>query len=101
DLVVPVPLSHERLRRRGYNQAVEIARHLPGGKLELALCERTRDAPPQMELPYEARQRNVRGAFRCTRALGGTTVAVLDEVLTTANTRASRCMRPGPRSRRQ
>jgi len=86
DLVVPVPLSHERLRRRGYNQAVEIARHVPGGTLELALCERTRDAPPQMELPYEARQRNVRGAFRCTRALGGATVAVLDDVMTTGAT---------------
>src|SRR5438067_13887620 len=45
DCIVPVPLSPERLRRRGYNQAVEIARHVPGGKLELTLCERTRDAP--------------------------------------------------------
>src|SRR5947209_5481831 len=53
DLVVPVPLSHERLRRRGYNQAVEIARHLPGGRPALTLCQRTREAPPQMELPYD------------------------------------------------
>src|SRR3954468_2987510 len=44
DHVVPVPLSAERLRHRGYNQAVEIARHLRGA-LELTLCERTRDAP--------------------------------------------------------
>src|SRR5947207_10859087 len=29
DCIVPVPLSPERLRRRGYNQAVEIARHVP------------------------------------------------------------------------
>jgi ComF family protein len=86
DLVVPVPLSTERLRRRGYNQAVEIARHMPGGRLELTLCQRTRDAPPQMELPYEARQRNVRGAFRCTRPLGGATVAVVDDVMTTGAT---------------
>src|SRR5438045_1365250 len=86
DLVVPVPLSAERLRRRGYNQAVEIARHVPGGTLELGLCERTRDAPPQMELPYEARQRNVRGAFRCRRPLGGATVAVVDDVMTTGAT---------------
>ena len=86
DLVVPVPLSAERLRRRGYNQAVEIARHLPGGKLELTLCERTRDAPPQMELPYEARQRNVRGAFRCRRPLAGATLAVVDDVMTTGAT---------------
>src|SRR5439155_24170798 len=46
DHVVPVPLSAQRLRHRGYNQAVEIARHLQKHGLELALCERTRDAPP-------------------------------------------------------
>ena len=86
DCIVPVPLSPERLRRRGYNQAVEIARHVPGGKLELTLCERTRDAPPQMELPFDARQRNVRGAFRCTRSLDGATVALVDDVMTTGAT---------------
>jgi ComF family protein len=86
DLVTAVPLSAERLRRRGYNQALEIARHVHGGRLELALVERTRDAPPQMELPYEARQRNVRGAFRCTRQLDGATVAVVDDVMTTGAT---------------
>jgi ComF family protein len=86
DLVVPVPLSAERVRRRGYNQAAEIARHLPGGKLEVTLCERTRDAPPQMELPYDARQRNVRGAFRCRGPLQGATVAVVDDVMTTGAT---------------
>ena len=39
-----------------------------------------------MELPYEARQRNVRGAFRCTRRLDGATVAVVDDVMTTGAT---------------
>ena len=39
-----------------------------------------------MELPYEARQRNVRGAFRCTRELIGGTVAVVDDVMTTGAT---------------
>jgi ComF family protein len=86
DYIVPVPLSRERLRRRGYNQAMEIARHLRRPGVDAALCERTRDAPPQMELPYEARQRNVRGAFRCTRALIGATVAVVDDVMTTGAT---------------
>src|SRR5882672_4273322 len=84
DHVVPVPLSAQRLRRRGYNQAVEIARHL--GKVDSGLCQRTRDAPPQIELPYAERQRNVRGAFRCTRALVGARVAVVDDVMTTGAT---------------
>jgi len=84
DHVVPVPLSAQRLRHRGYNQAVEIARHLR--KVDIGLCERTREAPPQMELPYAERQRNVRGAFRCTRALIGARVAVVDDVMTTGAT---------------
>lgn len=86
DHVVAVPLSAERLRHRGYNQAVEIARHLRKEALDIALCERTRDAPPQIELPYGERQRNVRGAFRCTRALHGERIAVVDDVMTTGAT---------------
>ena len=86
DHLVPVPLSAARLRQRGYNQAVEIGRHLRKDALELALCERTRDAPPQIELPYDDRQRNVRGAFRCTRSLDGARIAVVDDVMTTGAT---------------
>jgi ComF family protein len=86
DHVVPVPLSTRRLRERGYNQSVEIARHLRGGLLDVALCERTRDVRPQIELPYDERQRNVRGAFRCTRSLVGARIAVVDDVMTTGAT---------------
>jgi ComF family protein len=86
DSVVPVPLSAARLRTRGYNHAAEVARHLLPGKLDLALCERSRDTPPQMDLPFAERRRNVRGAFRCTRALTGASVAVVDDVMTTGAT---------------
>jgi ComF family protein len=86
DCVVPVPLSAARLRERGYNQAVEIARQVAGRPVELDLCVRERDTPAQMDLPYAERRRNVRGAFRCTRALLGTSVAVVDDVMTTGAT---------------
>ena len=86
DSVIAVPLSAGRLRSRGYNQAVEIARALAGGQLDLELCVRERDTPAQMDLPYAERRRNVRGAFRCTRALLGTSVAVVDDVMTTGET---------------
>jgi len=86
DCVVPVPLSPAGLRRRGYNQAAEIARELGVSRIELSLCERTRDGPPQIELPFAERQRNVRGAFRCNRTIAGARVAVVDDVMTTGAT---------------
>jgi ComF family protein len=89
DHVIPVPLSARRLRERGYNQAVEIGRALAaaaGAPLALDLCERSRDAPPQIDLPWSERERNVRGAFRCRRSLLGTSVAVVDDVMTTGAT---------------
>ena len=89
DYVIPVPLSLERLRSRGYNQSIEIARHLArttGTRLEMEMCERQRDTPAQMDLPLAEREKNVRGAFHCPRLLGGARIAVLDDVMTTGAT---------------
>jgi len=87
DIATPVPLSTARLRERGYNQAMEIARALPGRvRLEPALCARVRETPAQSALPWSERVRNLRGAFRCERALDGLTVAVVDDVMTTGAT---------------
>jgi ComF family protein len=86
DLVVPVPLSAARLRARGYNQAVEIARHVAPDRIDLAACVRVGDTAPQTGLDLESRRHNVRGAFRCTRALEGARVAVVDDVMTTGAT---------------
>lgn len=88
-VLVPVPLSARRLAQRGYNQAAEIARPLAallGIALAPQLCERVRDTPAQSGLPWSARARNVRGAFRCRGALDGVVVAVLDDVMTTGAT---------------
>jgi predicted amidophosphoribosyltransferase len=54
--------------------------------LEIHLCERSRDTPPQIDLPWSERGRNVRGAFVCTRSLIGASVAVVDDVMTTGAT---------------
>jgi ComF family protein len=85
EMLVPVPLSAARLRSRGYNQALEIARHLPG-RLDFSACVRERDATPQVELPWAERQRNVRGAFHCRAPLEGISIAVVDDVMTTGAT---------------
>ena len=87
--VLPVPLAARRLRERGYNQALEIARHVAratGARLAPEICERARDTPAQTDLPWSERAGNVRGAFRAGRALDGATIAVLDDVMTTGAT---------------
>ena len=89
DLIVPVPLSPQRLRSRGFNQAVEIARGLgqEGGiPLGLTVGRRTLEAPPQSTLPWKERRKNVRGVFECATDLSGKSVIVVDDVMTTGAT---------------
>ena len=86
DAIVPMPLSRRRLAERGFNQAMEIARHA-GRRMGLAiapqLVERVRDTAPQTDLPHDARAANVRGAFACAAPVAGKTLAVVDDVMTT------------------
>jgi ComF family protein len=87
--LVPVPLSGARMRERGYNQSMEIARHLArerGLRLAPELCDRVLDGPAQSGLPFAERAGNVRGAYRCARTLPKGTIAVLDDVMTTGAT---------------
>jgi ComF family protein len=85
DLIVPMPLHPKRLAERGFNQALEIARHL-GRPIEPRGVLRVKDTLPQTELPYEERAKNVRRAFLCRVDLSGASVAVLDDVMTTGAT---------------
>lgn len=89
DLLVPMPLSAARLRTRGFNQALELARAL--GRLlaipiDADVCVKTRETPPQSRLPWKERRKNVRGAFVVQANLDGCHVAVVDDVLTTGAT---------------
>lgn len=89
DLIIPMPLHPQRLRERGFNQALEIAR-LVSKSLKLpmnaSVCERVSFSPPQASLPLKQRVRNVRNAFACKQRLDGMKVAVLDDVMTTGAT---------------
>jgi len=89
ECIVPVPLHPRRLRQRGYNQALEIARIL-GQRLDLPVdarcCARCLPTPPQVGLNEYERAQNMRGAFRALRPLTGARLAVLDDVITTGST---------------
>jgi ComF family protein len=90
DAIVPVPLHRARLRRRGYDQALELARPLAFA-LELPLrddlLQRVRGTAPQSELNAIARRRNLRGAFALKPGVPVPSyVALVDDVMTTGAT---------------
>jgi ComF family protein len=89
DLLIPVPLHRERLRERGFNQALELARPL-GRRFDIPLdlhsIRRQRETAPQSGLERKARRRNLKGAFILTRELEAKHVALVDDVVTTGST---------------
>lgn len=86
DIAVPVPLHRSRRRARGFNQAAEIARHLPLPALDL--LKRTRPTVSQTDLPAHERHANVNGAFalRPGANVTGLVVVLVDDVSTTGAT---------------
>lgn len=96
DLVVPVPLTAQRLGERGYNQAWELVKALRGlapGKTGCTLATalvRLGETPDQHSLGREARLHNLRGVFAAhpshTHRLVGRHVLLVDDVTTTCAT---------------
>lgn len=89
DYLVPMPLYSARLRERGFNQALEIARRvskLTGIALLPNACRRVHDTRPQAATPWKERATNIRGAFACDLNLSGKHIAVIDDVMTTGAT---------------
>lgn len=92
DLLVPVPLHPSRLRERGFNQAVELAR-LIGRALAIPLdtqtCQRIRLTSAQSGLTATERRRNLRNAFYVRPTDLPRSLAIVDDVMTTGATVAS------------
>ncbi|MBU7006419.1 ComF family protein [Phosphitispora fastidiosa] len=99
DIIVPVPLSEEKLRIRGFNQSELLAERM-GQLLHLPVARcllRTIDTHSQSKLTRQERQDNIRGAFTINRQAwpaftNGATerpygkVLLVDDILTTGAT---------------
>lgn len=88
DALLPVPLHRARLRSRGYNQSLELARPLLK-RLRLPLLRgvaRTRATAPQTSLTGDDRAHNVRNSFTTELDLRGRRIAVVDDVMTSGAT---------------
>jgi ComF family protein len=93
DLVVPVPLSKQRMNERGYNQAGLVAKPLAamqGWRYSPQVLVRRRETRSQVGLTPLERKENIAGAFRAEAALAaGKDILLVDDVVTTGATLAA------------
>ncbi len=88
-LLIPIPLHPKRLRERGYNQSLELAKQL-SKQLNIPVRHdiliRIRDTPPQASLPFSERKNNMKQAFQINNTDIPSHIALIDDVLTTGHT---------------
>jgi ComF family protein len=94
DFLAPVPLHPKRIKNRGFNQSLLLARAFPGTPVAREALIRTRPTPPQVGLNPKERQDNVKGAFAVTdpARVKGKSLLLIDDLYTTGST-AKECAR--------
>lgn len=89
ELVIPVPLHKNRLRERGFNQALELSKPIEK-KLNLKIntksCQKIRHSEAQSLISAKHRQKNVKKSFAVVKNIKAKHIAILDDVMTTGHT---------------
>ncbi|MDO8955761.1 MAG: ComF family protein [Deltaproteobacteria bacterium] len=91
DLILSVPLHPQRLRKRGFNQSLLLARRISrvhSIPLDFTALQRIRHTQPQTELSGPERKKNIRGAFAVKKSaiISGKRILLIDDVFTTGAT---------------
>ncbi|MDB6096391.1 MAG: competence protein [Francisellaceae bacterium] len=89
DMVIPVPLHSERIKKRGFNQSYELLLPLKKSKIlpiQIAGILRHKSTRAQALLNKEFRIQNLKNAFTVTQDFTGKHIALLDDVVTTGCT---------------
>ena len=87
-ILIPLPLHPSRLRERGLDQCLEIARPVAkalGIPLRVDMLRRVRTAVPQASLNREARKK-LRQIFEASPDVSGMRILLLDDICTTGAT---------------
>ena len=95
-IIVPVPLTKEKQKERGYNQAQELAFVVQGVlnnrgisvRVAENLLIKTRETAPQKDLEIAQRWKNAKGAYRVKerKACNDSVVLLIDDIMTTGAT---------------
>jgi ComF family protein len=89
DAIIPVPLHTSKLREREFNQTALIGHHLSKALstplITNALCK-NRETKLQTDVSGKERRDNLRGAFSASGEIGGISILLVDDVITTGAT---------------
>lgn len=99
DLMLPVPLAPSRMRKRGFNQALDLARalnELTGVRYLPDCLQRIRDTIPQAKCTLQQRRKNVKGSMKCNnnkeiQKLPIKNLLLIDDIYTTGSTITECC----------
>lgn len=93
-IIIPLPLSRERLRERGWNQAIilsqEIIKLCPQYSLRTDILFKIKHTLPQTKLSRSKRLKNLEGCFAVDPTkktfIAGKNIILIDDVTTTGST---------------
>ena len=89
-VLIPIPLSKERLSQRGFNQSLILAQHLSRHQTQSQTLLRLKNTAPQSSLKRSQRLTNLTGAFAVAplmaAALRGKNILLIDDVMTSGAT---------------
>lgn len=90
-LIIPVPLHPKKLRERGFNQSLILAREISKKfsiPLDFMTLRRHINTEPQVSLGKKNREANVHGAFLVTEPekIKGRRIILVDDVYTSGST---------------
>ncbi|PHQ80079.1 MAG: hypothetical protein COB66_05555 [Coxiella sp. (in: Bacteria)] len=88
-LIIPVPLHKKRLRERGFNQSLELAKVISRSTqipINKTYFIRKKNTPPQAQCSKSSRKRNIKNAFTLQQQLPAQHIILLDDVITTGGT---------------
>lgn len=89
DVILPVPLHMGRLKKRGFNQSLEISRPISSGlniPIVNKLARRIKSTRSQVDLSASQRKKNIKGCFQMSAMPAYKHVVLVDDVVTTGST---------------